>query len=227
METLERRKLRAVRRFGDGVCSPGNRAYRLSKGRSEMSAATRGSVIFGVVLVCASLAIAQTPQGPAQGAPQGAGQAVGQGAGGRGGVPPRPVVIGPSAPVPPEVTIPRPTPDRARAGQRGAAQVHRQRRLRDQTAVEEIRVADVASAAALERRRDLYTNHAAAGTATRGLRRDRQAGQYRPAPARRLDHRLVAAERREQGGIPQVLRRASGPPTSRSPAIRRKACCGA
>jgi lysophospholipase L1-like esterase len=68
-----------------------------------MTAATRVSVIFGVVLACAGLATAQAPQGAAQGAVQGPGP-------GRGGVPPRPVVIGPSAPVPPELTIPRPTP---------------------------------------------------------------------------------------------------------------------
>jgi lysophospholipase L1-like esterase len=74
--------------------------------RSEMTAARRVSVIFGVVLICASVVAGQTPQGPTQGAGQGA---AGQGPG-RGGVPPRPVVIGPSAPVPPELTIPRPTP---------------------------------------------------------------------------------------------------------------------
>ena len=43
---------------------------------------------------------AQAPAGPPR-APQG----------GRGGLPPAPIVIGPSAPVPPEVAIPRPTAD--------------------------------------------------------------------------------------------------------------------
>ena len=63
-----------------------------------MRAAIRASVILGVVLACASPSRAQAPQG-----------AGGQGPG-RGGFTAQPVVIGPSAPVPPELTIPRPTP---------------------------------------------------------------------------------------------------------------------
>jgi lysophospholipase L1-like esterase len=69
-------------------------------------------------LASSSLAAAQAPQAPAAGAPavqgQGPGPA-GPGApgagrgGGRGGF--APVVIGPPAPVPPEVAIPRPTPE--------------------------------------------------------------------------------------------------------------------
>jgi lysophospholipase L1-like esterase len=68
----------------------------------------------------AGLALAQTPASTAAPAPP---QTVGQGAGGRAGAPagapqgtgrggfvPLPVVIGPPAPVPPEVNIPRPTP---------------------------------------------------------------------------------------------------------------------
>lgn len=60
-----------------------------------------------LVVALASLALsgalhAQVPAG----APPGA-----QAPGGRGGVPPAPIVIGPSAPVPPEVAIPHPTAD--------------------------------------------------------------------------------------------------------------------
>jgi lysophospholipase L1-like esterase len=50
---------------------------------------------------------AQTPAAPPAPASQAAPAAP---QGGRGGTPPAPIVIGPSAPVPPEVAIPRPTP---------------------------------------------------------------------------------------------------------------------
>ena len=52
----------------------------------------------------AGLALAQTAPPPTQTAPPAA-------PGGRGGFVPSPVVIGPPAPVPPEVAIPRPTPE--------------------------------------------------------------------------------------------------------------------
>jgi lysophospholipase L1-like esterase len=59
-------------------------------------------LLFAIV-PCAGAASAQAPV-----APGGPGQAPGGPGGGRGGF--APVVIGPSAPVPPEVAIPRPTP---------------------------------------------------------------------------------------------------------------------
>jgi lysophospholipase L1-like esterase len=62
-----------------------------------------GLALAAVALGAALQAQAPVPQAPA-GPPPGA-----QGPGGRGGAPPLPVVIGPSAPVPPEVAIPRPT----------------------------------------------------------------------------------------------------------------------
>lgn len=71
-----------------------------------MTAVTRVPATLGMMLVCVTLTGAQVPQGAAQ-------QPVAQGAAqgpGRGGPPPRPVVIGPPAPVPAELTIPRPTP---------------------------------------------------------------------------------------------------------------------
>ena len=64
---------------------------------------TMGLALAAVALGAALQAQAPVPQAPA-GPPPGA-----QGPGGRGGAPPLPVVIGPSAPVPPEVAIPRPT----------------------------------------------------------------------------------------------------------------------
>ena len=114
----------------------------------------------------------------------------------------------------------------AGAGQRRRQEVHRQRHVVDQTAVEEVRVAADASTGAHERRRHVHADGAAAGTEARGVRRDREAGQHRSAAARRLDHRLVGAGRRQQGDVRQVLRRRSGRRTSRSPATRRRACSG-
>ncbi len=59
--------------------------------------------VFLVVITLAGLALAQPPQTPPAANPP-----AGRGGPGRGGF--APVVIGPPAPVPPEVAIPRPTP---------------------------------------------------------------------------------------------------------------------
>jgi len=71
-----------------------------------MNILTRHAIVVVASLAWASPAIAQTPAAQTPAAPP---QAPVQGPG-RGGFTPVPVVIGPSAPVPPEVTIPRPTP---------------------------------------------------------------------------------------------------------------------
>ena len=94
---------------------------------------------------------------------------------------------------------------RTGTGQCRAEALHRRRQVVDAAAAEEIRVADAAAAAADERRRDVYADQPAHGTAARRVRRHGQAGQHRSAPARRLDHRLVAAGR-EQADVRQVLR---------------------
>ena len=150
-----------------------------------------------VFLTVAGFALAQVP--PAANAP-----AARPGAG-RGGF--APIVIGPPAPVPPEVAIPRPTPAEL-------AQVNEAvRRLIDaddvarQAAAEEVRIAADASAAAPECRGHLHADRAAEGPAARRFRRDRQEGRYRSAAGRRLDHRLVGAGRSQQGDVRQVLRR--------------------
>src|SRR5262245_55887463 len=86
----------AVRRSRCDVCSPRHLALERPP---SMSVAIRRAVVVAALLASASVSAAQGPPAatPAQGP-------------GRGGFVPAPVVIGPSAPVPPEVTIPRPTP---------------------------------------------------------------------------------------------------------------------
>jgi lysophospholipase L1-like esterase len=63
-----------------------------------MSRSVRSALFFLLVLVSGGVAYGQPPAGAPQGVP-----------GGPAGPPPAPIVIGPSAPVPPEVAIPRPT----------------------------------------------------------------------------------------------------------------------
>ena len=116
-----------------------------------------------------------------------------------------PVQIGPPAPVPPEVAIPRPTPAELEQVNAALKRFIDSDKSSVAAAAEEVRAADAAAAAARERRRHLHADQPAHGRAARRIRRDRQAGQHRPAPAWRLDHRLVAAGR-EQAGVRQVLR---------------------
>ena len=94
---------------------------------------------------------------------------------------------------------------RTGTGQRRAEALHRQRQVVGAAAAEEIRVADAAAAAAPECRRDVHADQSAHGTAARRVRRHGEARQHRSAPARRFDHRLVAAGG-EQAGVRQVLR---------------------
>ena len=98
--------------------------------------------------------------------------------------------------------------DRSRsdAAERRPGEVHHQRQIDHCSAAQALRARGAAPAVSREHRRDLHADRAAHGPAARGVRRTRQAGQHRPAPARRLDHRLVGAERREQGDVRQVLR---------------------
>ena len=167
------------------------------------------------LIVCvawAGFALAQaTPPATAGAPPQAGGQsgapsAAPQGPG-RGGFVPVPVVIGPPAPVPPEVAIPRPTSAELAQVNDAVRKFIDADTSSTQTAAEEVRIAVDAAAAAPERRRHLHADGAAAGAAARGVRRDREAREHRSAAARRLDHRLVGAGRREQGDVRQVLRR--------------------
>ena len=157
-------------------------------------------------VVWAGLALAQAPPpataraGSDSGAPPGAPQGPG-----RGGFVPVPVVIGPPAPVPPAGRDSSSDVSRAGAGQRRRQEVHRQRHVLDETAAEKVRIAVDAAAGAPERRRNLHADGAEAGPEARGVRRDGQARKHRSAAARRLDHRLVGAGRRQQGDVRQVL----------------------
>ena len=144
-----------------------------------------------VVLLCVTSSGVALAQAPQQATP------------GRPAFVPVPVVIGPPAPVPPEVAIPRPT----------AAEL-----VQVNDAVKTFIDRDTSSTKPLlkkfesllmlqprapERRRHLHADGAAAGAEARGVRRDCEARQHRPAAARRLDHRLVGAGRRQQGDVRQ------------------------
>ena len=146
---------------------------------------------FLVLLTVTGLALAQVPA---------AGNAAGRGPGpGRAGF--APVIIGPPAPVPAEVAIPRPTP--AELEQVNQAM----KRLID---------SDESPAKPLLKKFEsllmlqpprlnvaaTYTQTVAAdGASPRRFRRDREEGRYRSPAARRLDHRLVGAGRRQQGDV--------------------------
>ena len=147
------------------------------------------SVVF---LALTGLALAQVPPPAAPPA-------------GRGGF--APIVIGPSAPVPPEVAIPRPTPAEVGAGQRRGDEVDRLGRVVGQTAASEFESLLMLQPPRLNVAATYTQTQQRMGPRHVGLRRDREERQYRSPVSRRLDHRLVGAGRRQQGDVRQVFRR--------------------
>ena len=175
--------------------------------------------ILVVSLALTGYAFAQAPQ--LQRAPAGA-----SGGFGRGPALP-PVVIGPPAPVPPEVAIPRPTPAELAQVNDALKRSGSPPTSRRQTAASKVSVAADASAPAREQCRDLHADRAAEGAAPSGLRRDRQQGRHRSAAPRRLHHRLVGAGRRQQGDVRQVFRQHQDGQLRRRRRHHARAFCGA
>ncbi len=152
-----------------------------------------------VSLALTGYALAQTPPPATATAP---GTVPGPG---RGAFPP--VVIGPSAPVPPEVAIPRPTPAELAQVNDAVTKWIASDNSPTKPLLQKFRIAAHVPTAADECRGHLHPNPATDGSAPFGFRRDREQRQYRSLASRRLDHRLVGAGRRQQGDVRQVFRR--------------------
>ena len=133
------------------------------------------------------------------------------------------IVIGPPAPVPPEVAIPRPTPDEL-AQVNDALTKWIASNKSPPTAAEEVPIAADASTAASECRGHLHADPAAHGSAPRRLRRDREAratstccctatrspiGGCKATPTRRCSTSTSAASRRPISPSPATPRKES------------------